>query len=92
MLAATTYRLAPLAGTDSAFAADEQGYIDWADELRAAISRSMTTNGTISPAINPLNWFDLTPFTSGSPEGQSFAGQLSAAYRDWACAKGGSHE
>lgn len=84
MLAATTYRMAVLE-PQSAFGTDP-GYISWAEDLRTTVAQHVTSNGTVSPAINPLNWFDLVPFTAGSPEGQSFASQLGAAYRDWVCA------
>ncbi|KAI9740607.1 MAG: hypothetical protein M1834_005188 [Cirrosporium novae-zelandiae] len=61
-------------------------YISWADENRAAIAAHVTSNGTLSPAINPLNWGDTTPYTAGSPEGQSFGVLLYTAYRDCFCA------
>ena len=32
-----------------------------------------------TPAMNPLNWHDTTPYTSGSPEGQDL---VFAAWRD----------
>lgn len=57
-------------------------YRDWADAGRAAIARSVDASGIVGPAINPLWWGDRTPVYSGSPEGNSFAILLAAAYRD----------
>jgi len=59
-----------------------QKYIAWADMNRAALAQHHGSNGIFSPAINPLDWHDRTPLTSGSPEGQAFAVYLYAAYRD----------
>lgn len=85
LMASVVYRMAILA--PETFTADP--YVAWADESRTAIAAHVTSNGTLSPAINPLNWFDLTPFTSGSPEGQSFGTLLYTAYRDYVCSRHG---
>ncbi|KAF2647644.1 Six-hairpin glycosidase [Lophiostoma macrostomum CBS 122681] len=59
-------------------------YIDWAvRKMNVVDSKIDEGSGILSPAINPLDWHDRTPFTSGSPEGQSFVVLLHAAYRDW---------
>lgn len=60
-------------------------YIAWAEKLRKSVVAHVDANGILSPAINPLNWDDDTPITTGSPEGQSFGVLLAAAYRDWIC-------
>jgi rhamnogalacturonyl hydrolase YesR len=65
--------------------AEESRYVTWAENLRISVTAHFKTNGTFSPAVNPLNWSDHTPFTTGSPEGQSFGVLLAAAYRDWIC-------
>lgn len=57
-------------------------YRDWADAGRTAIAGCVDANGILGPAINPLWWGDRTPVYTGSPEGQSFAVILAAAYRD----------
>jgi hypothetical protein len=62
-------------------------YTDWADARRQAIAAHVNNTGIISPAVNPLNWHDHTPYTAGSPEGQSFGVLLYAAYRDWVLSK-----
>lgn len=54
----------------------------WAKENMDAIASHVDENGLASPAVNPLGWGDRTPFTSGSPEGQSFIVLLYAAWRD----------
>ena len=60
-------------------------YIPWADKLRESVAAHVGVDGILSPAINPLNWDGRTPYTTGSPEGQSFGVLLAAAYRDWIC-------
>lgn len=84
ILAATAYRMAVL----------EPGifgkkYTDWAKRKMDVVDRLIDSKtGIVAPAVNPLNWHDRTPYTSGSPEGQSFVVLLHAAYRDW---KGGRY-
>jgi len=63
-------------------------YTNWAVEKMHQVDKRIDASegenkGIVSPAINPLNWHDKTPYTSGSPEGQSFVVLLHAAYRDW---------
>ena len=63
-------------------------YTRWAVEKKGVVDGLIDENeganyGIVAPAVNPLNWWDETPFTSGSPEGQSFVVLLHAAYRDW---------
>ena len=78
VLAATVYRMAVL---DPATYVPK--YTKWADKLRIAVAAHVRDDGIISPAVNPLGWGDREPFTTGSPEGQSFGTMLYAAYRDW---------
>ncbi|KAF2806877.1 uncharacterized protein BDZ99DRAFT_465636 [Mytilinidion resinicola] len=83
MLTATTFRLAVLAP-------DSFGgkYTKWAEKKMGVVDAGIDAGtGIVSPAINPLNWHDRTPFTTGSPEGQSFVVLMHAAYRDWKAKK-----
>ena len=82
LLASVVYRMAVLA--PETFGKD---YISWADDSRKAVAKHVESNGTLSPAVNPLGWGDRKPYTAGSPEGQSFGVLLYAAYRDCVCAK-----
>jgi rhamnogalacturonyl hydrolase YesR len=77
LLVATTYRMAKL--TPAAFG---HRYLAWADEKRKAIVERINQDGLLSPVINPLDWSDMTPGTA-SPEAQSFAVLMFAAYRDF---------
>jgi rhamnogalacturonyl hydrolase YesR len=82
LLAAAAYRGAVLAPETFGSA-----YIEWADISRQAIVSSVSsTTGIIAPTVNPLAWGDRKPYTEGSPEGQSFAVLMYAAYRDCVCA------
>lgn len=54
----------------------------WAGENTKAIAAHVDKIGIASPAVNPLVWGDRTPYTKGSPEGQSFLVLLYAAWRD----------
>jgi len=84
MLTATLYRMAVLA--PSTFGTK---YTDWANKKVQVVDSCINnTTGIVAPAINPLSWGDRTPFTTGSPEGQSFVVLMHAAYRDWS-SKGG---
>ena len=79
MLAATAYRMAK--SDPGTFGSK---YEKWAGSLRAAVAAHIdNSTGIASPAVNPLGWGDRTPFTTGSPEGESFAVLLYAAFRDW---------
>jgi len=69
-------------------------YISWADNIRAVLSAydasgnpHITKTGIATPAVNPLNWHDATPYTKGSPEGQNFVVLMYAAWRDCVYAK-----
>ncbi|KAF8996258.1 family 88 glycosyl hydrolase [Cyathus striatus] len=64
-------------------------YVQWADAVRKTIggrdvngSPHVTVSGVVTPAVNPLGWYDPKPFTSGSPEGQCFVVLMYAAWRD----------
>ncbi|OTA65213.1 hypothetical protein K449DRAFT_420925 [Hypoxylon sp. EC38] len=81
MLTATAYRMAQL--EPSTFG---QKYTSWADSKREAITKRISSDGLLSPVINPLNWNDRTPATK-SPEAQSFAVLMFAAYRDYSSKK-----
>ncbi|KAL1718315.1 hypothetical protein EV715DRAFT_201217 [Schizophyllum commune] len=84
LLAAVTYRMAVL--QPQVFGAE---YIAWAEAVRTTLGGKdavgqphITTNGTVTPAVNPLGWTDTAPFTAGSPEGNNFVVLLYAAWRD----------
>ena len=84
MIASVIYRMAVL--QPEVFGVE---YIAWADAMRGTISGldvngnpHVTDNGIVTPAVNPLDWFDTTPFTSGSPEGQSFTVLMYTGWRD----------
>jgi len=59
-------------------------YIAFAEGVRKTLGNGqhISSNGTVTPAINPLNWGDRQPFTQGSPEGNNFVVLLYAAWRD----------
>jgi hypothetical protein len=59
-------------------------YLNWADGIRHTIGSGghVSINGTVSPAVDPLNWASTTPYTAGSPEGQNFVVLMYAAWRD----------
>ena len=79
ILAATAYRMAK--SDPKTFGST---YVKWAEARRGAVAAHIDrSTGIASPAVNPLGWGDRTPFTTGSPEGESFAVLLYAAYRDW---------
>ncbi|KAF2437483.1 hypothetical protein P171DRAFT_437851 [Karstenula rhodostoma CBS 690.94] len=83
ILAATALRVAVL--EPKTFGRE---YTDWAVEKMGVVDGHINTEegadkGIVAPAVNPLNWWDTTPYTTGSPEGQSFVVLLHAAYRDW---------
>ncbi|KDR72670.1 hypothetical protein GALMADRAFT_142965 [Galerina marginata CBS 339.88] len=89
LLAATVYRMAVLQPT-----VFTSKYIIWADKLRAALAGNdangnphITSTGVVTPAVNPMSWKDTNPFTTGSPEGQSFVVLMYAGWRD--CVKAG---
>lgn len=84
LLAAVIYRMAVL--QPATFGAH---YISWAEGIRATLGGNdfngaphVTTNGTVTPAVNPLGWTDTKPFTAGSPEGNNFVVLMYAAWRD----------
>ncbi|KAM0470872.1 hypothetical protein ACHAPX_009746 [Trichoderma viride] len=64
-----------------------QSYITWADANRKTLATKQNSDGVFSPAVNPDNSHDQTPYTAGSPKGQAFAVYLYTAYRD--CVKAG---
>ncbi|KAF5334560.1 hypothetical protein D9758_015779 [Tetrapyrgos nigripes] len=59
-------------------------YLDWADGIRHTIGSEgyVSSNGTVAPAVNPLDWGSTVPYTAGSPEGQNFVVLMYAAWRD----------
>jgi rhamnogalacturonyl hydrolase YesR len=80
LLSSVVYRMAVLA---PGVFFSEGPHIEWAERSRKAIGLHVGADGILSPAINPLAWGNHTPYTSGSPEGESFGVLLGAAYRDW---------
>ncbi|KAF7316620.1 hypothetical protein HMN09_00394600 [Mycena chlorophos] len=81
LLASVAYRMVVLA--PDAFS-PVSTYVAWADSIRAELGKDghVTSNGTVTPAVNPLGWWESTPWTSGSPEGQNFVVLMYAAWRD----------
>ncbi|KAF2964581.1 hypothetical protein GQX73_g8987 [Xylaria multiplex] len=79
LLTATAYRMAIL--EPGTFGKD---YVTWADGKREEVVERINEDGVLSPVVNPLNWTDRTPGTM-SPEAQSFAVLMFAAYRDFNC-------
>jgi hypothetical protein len=84
LLAAVVYRMATLQPD-----ACNDKYINWADGVRKVLGGNdvhgnphITTDGIVTPAVNPLGWLDTKPFTTGSPEGQTFVVLMYAAWRD----------
>ncbi|KAJ7672809.1 hypothetical protein B0H17DRAFT_1141052 [Mycena rosella] len=57
-------------------------YIQWADKMRGTLAKHISSNGIAAPTVNPLNWTDPTPYTTGSPEGQNFVVLMYAGWRD----------
>jgi rhamnogalacturonyl hydrolase YesR len=89
LLAATVYRMAVLQPT-----VFTSSYIVWADSLRGTLAGNdvngnphITSTGIATPAVDPMWWKDTTPFTTGSPEGESFVVLMYAGWRD--CVKAG---
>jgi rhamnogalacturonyl hydrolase YesR len=85
LLAATTYRMMVL--RPKTFA--DPKYVKFADGIRktlgaldAAGKPHVTSTGVVTPAVNPLNWKDTKPLTTGSPEAQAFVVLMYAAWRD----------
>ncbi|KAJ7132463.1 hypothetical protein C8R44DRAFT_731133 [Mycena epipterygia] len=48
----------------------------------AAGNPHVTSEGIVTPAVNPLGWSDTAPWTAGSPEGNNFVVLMYAAWRD----------
>lgn len=81
MMAASIYRLAVLA--PETFATSH--YLQWADARRAAVVKTVGSDGRLSPVVNPYSYLQNTPFAEVSPEAQDFAVFLYVAYRDCIC-------
>lgn len=69
-------------------------YSTWADAIRYVLGGTdvegnphVTSNGTVTPSVNPLDWQSTVPYTAGSPEGQNFVVLMYAAWRD--CVRAG---
>jgi len=84
LLAAVVYR-----GTTVLPGQFGKKYVDWADKVRKTLGRKdkagkahVDGQGNVTPAVNPLDWHSTVPFTTGSPEGNSFTVMLYAAWRD----------
>ncbi|KAJ6452413.1 hypothetical protein C8R45DRAFT_640617 [Mycena sanguinolenta] len=85
MLAAVAYRMAVHA--PGAF--DAKTYVTWADSIRTVLGENdsaghphVTSEGIVTPAVNPLGWSDTAPWTAGSPEGNNFVVLMYSAWRD----------
>lgn len=83
MIAASIYRLAVLA--PETFGTSQ--YLQGADKLRAAVVKTVGSDGRLSPVVNPYQYLQNTPYTNVSPEAQDFAVFLYAAHRDYLCSK-----
>ena len=88
LLASVAYRMAVLQPDFSSWRKVRR-YVEWADDVRYLLGGSdvngnphVTWNGTVTPAVNPLNWYDTVGYTAGSPEGQNFVVLMYAAWRD----------
>lgn len=84
LLAAVVYRMAALRPDVCT-----SKYISWADGIRNVLGRNdangnphVTPDGIATPAVNPMDWLDTTPLTTGSPEGQVFVVLMYSAWRD----------
>ncbi|KAJ4477455.1 hypothetical protein J3R30DRAFT_220920 [Lentinula aciculospora] len=84
LIASVAYRMAVLQPQTFGSA-----YIQWAEGIRTTLAGNdtagnphVTSNGTVTPAVNPLNWYDTAPYTAGSPEGNNFVVLMYAAWRD----------
>ncbi|KAI1472061.1 uncharacterized protein F4812DRAFT_456158 [Daldinia caldariorum] len=77
LLTATAYRMARLEPREFG-----PRYTEWADSKREVIMKKISSDGLLSPVVNPLNWGDRTP-RKESPEAQSFAILMLAAHRDF---------
>ncbi|KAF6756331.1 family 88 glycosyl hydrolase [Ephemerocybe angulata] len=85
LLAATTYRmmvLRPKTFADAKYAKFADGIRKTLGALDASGKPHVTTSGVVTPAVNPLNWKDTKPVTTGSPEAQAFVVLMYAAWRD----------
>ena len=83
LLASVAYRLSVLGPSLGLTEADVSIYVQWAEKIRYVLGQGhITSNGTATPAVNPLGWNDATPWTAGSPEGQNFVVMMYAAWRD----------
>jgi hypothetical protein len=83
-IAAAAYRMAVLKPAEFGAA-----HIAWADSIRTVLggcdvegNPHVTSNGTVTPAVNPYSWHSTTPYTIGSPEGNNFVVLMYAAWRD----------
>ena len=88
LMASVAYRLSVLAPSLGIEKAHVNNYVRWAEDIRCLFGQGhITSNGTATPAVNPLGWNDKIPWTAGSPEGQNFVVMMYAAWRD--CVKAG---
>lgn len=84
LLASTVYRMAIL--QPSTFTS---AHLTWADNIRHVLGKSdskgnshITSNGVVTPVVNPYDWLASAPYDAASPEGNSFVILLYAAWRD----------
>lgn len=54
----------------------------WADANFKTVVSHVNANGIAAPTVDPLGWLIRTPYTKGSPEGESFVVMMYAAWRD----------
>lgn len=84
LMASVSYRLAVLLPEQFG-----SKYVEFADDVLKTIAGKdkdgkphVTSTGVVTPAVNPLGWGDVEPWTTGSPEGNNFVVLLYAAWRD----------
>jgi rhamnogalacturonyl hydrolase YesR len=83
LMASVAYRLSVLAPSLGIDKGSVNNYVQWAESIRSVFGQGhITSNGTATPAVNPLGWEDKAPWTAGSPEGQNFVVMMYAAWRD----------
>lgn len=76
MLATAAYRLAVLNPAKGA------RFLSWANDLRKAVADKVNDEGVLEHTVDPLDWYKEQAVNSGSPEGNSAALLLAAAWRD----------
>ncbi|KAJ7638470.1 hypothetical protein FB45DRAFT_1054755 [Roridomyces roridus] len=77
LLAAVAYRMAILRPQQFG-----EKYLEFADGIRCTLAKYIASDGSVSPAVNPMSAGDRSPI-SWSPEGHNFVVLLYCAWRDY---------